>query len=300
MNVLPISCMTKPNLPYLTESGLDHFIDEALKEDIGAGDVSSISSVPEELESIAVLKIKDRGILAGVELAARIFQRFDPQLKLEIFIEDGMEVEPGQIAFHVSGKARSILSTERLVLNCMQRMSGIATYTHKLQSLIAHTGAKVMDTRKTSPNSRIIEKWAVTIGGGTNHRFALYDMVMLKDNHIDYAGGLRQALIHCRAYLNQHNLPLKVEVETRNLTELKEALETGLADVIMLDNYPIADMREAVKMAGGCVALEASGNIREDTIAEVAGTGVDFISIGALTHSYKSLDLSLKAVRITA
>jgi len=176
-------------------------------------------------------------------------------------------------------------------------MSGIATRTHQLQKMIAHTAAKVMDTRKTSPNSRIIEKWAVSIGGGINHRFALYDMVMLKDNHIDYAGGITNALSACRSYLKEHNLNLKVEVETRNLMELEEALASGMADVIMLDNYSTADMQEAVIRTGGRIPLEASGNIRENTIVEVAETGVDFISIGALTHSYKSLDLSLKAIR---
>ena len=286
------------HLPYLSESSLLHFIDEALREDIGSGDVSSISSVPEQLESRAILKIKDTGVLAGVELARMIFTRFDPGLKMDVKIQDGEEVQPGQVAFHVSGNARSILSTERLVLNCMQRMSGVATRTRSLQKLIAHTSAKVMDTRKTSPNSRIIEKWAVAIGGGKNHRFALYDMVMLKDNHIDYAGGLTQALQQCRQFLKEKNLDLKVEVETRNLTEFREALSTGMADVIMLDNYSLADMQVAVLIAGGRAVLEASGNIREETITAVAETGVDYISVGALTHSYKSLDLSLKAERI--
>ena len=287
------------HLPYLSESSLLHFIDEALREDIGSGDVSSISSVPERLESRAVLKIKDTGVLAGVELARMIFHRYDPGLNLEVIIQDGEEVQPGQVAFHVTGNARSILSTERLVLNCMQRMSGIATRTRALQKRIAHTNARVMDTRKTSPNSRIIEKWAVAIGGGKNHRFALYDMVMLKDNHIDYAGGLTKALQQCRYFLNQHKLDLKVEVETRNLVEFREALATGLADVIMLDNYSLADMKEAVRIAAGSAVLEASGNIREETIVGVAETGVDYISVGALTHSYKSLDLSLKAERVS-
>ena len=196
--------------PYLTHDRITHFIDEALKEDIGPGDFSSLSSVPEGKHSEAVLKIKDEGILAGVELAGMIFHRFDPGLELEIQMGDGDKIEPGQSAFHVKGSARSILSTERLVLNCMQRMSGIATRTRKLQDMISHTGARVMDTRKTSPNSRIIEKWAVSIGGGKNHRFALYDMVMLKDNHIDFAGGLSKALQQCRAYLKENNLNLLV------------------------------------------------------------------------------------------
>jgi len=284
-------------LPYLTNEKILHFIDEALKEDIGPGDYSSISSVPSDQISGAELKIKDSGVLAGVDLARQIFRRFDPELQMEIFIRDGEKISPGEIAFRVTGSARSILSTERLVLNCMQRMSGVATRTRQLQDMIAHTKAKVMDTRKTSPNSRIIEKWAVAIGGGKNHRFALYDMVMLKDNHIDFAGGITLALQQCREFLSAGGLNLKVEIETRNISELKEALASGLADVIMLDNYPAGEMRKAVEITAGKVLLEASGNIRENNIVEVAETGVDFISVGALTHSYKSLDLSLKAIK---
>jgi nicotinate-nucleotide pyrophosphorylase (carboxylating) len=289
--------MQNDSLPYLSDSALNHFIEEALQEDIGSGDVSSLSSVPAGMVSKAELKIKDSGILAGVELAKRIFSCFDPGLHMEIFIQDGSRVEPGQIAFSVEGSARSILSTERLVLNCMQRMSGVATRTRHLQEMISHTKARVLDTRKTSPNSRIIEKWAVAIGGGSNHRFALYDMVMLKDNHIDYAGGLTAALKACRQYLEENKLDLRVEVETRNLLEFREALSTEMADVIMLDNYPLDQMEEAVRIANGKVVLEACGNIREETIVKVAETGVDFISVGALTHSYRSLDLSLKAVK---
>ena len=289
--------MLNPDLPYLTQNALNHFIDEALREDIGSGDVSSLSSVPAGQISRAELKVKDSGILAGVELAGMIFSRLDPKLEMEIFLQDSSRISPGQIAFTVRGSAVSILSAERLVLNCMQRMSGVATRTRHLQDMISHTGARVLDTRKTSPNSRIIEKWAVAIGGGKNHRYALYDMVMLKDNHIDYAGGITAALKACRQYLNENQLTLKIEVETRNLTELKEALDSGLADVIMLDNYNPEDMQQAVKMTAGKVPLEASGNIREETIVAVAETGVDFISVGALTHSYKSLDLSLKAIK---
>lgn len=284
-------------LPYLKESALFHFIDEALKEDIGSGDVSSLSSVPAGLKSSAVLRVKDQGILAGVALAEMIFHRFDPELQIQNILPDGSKVEPGMEAFRVEGSARSILSTERLVLNCMQRMSGVATRTRRLQDMIAHTRTKVLDTRKTSPNSRIIEKWAVAIGGGSNHRFALYDMVMLKDNHIDYAGGITAALKACRQYLQEQQLPLKVEIETRNLEEFREALDSGLADIIMLDNYPLQQMAEAVALNEGRIPLEASGNIREETIVSVAETGVDFISVGALTHSYRSLDLSLKAVK---
>lgn len=289
--------MLNPELPYLTENALNHFIDEALREDIGSGDVSSLSSVPAGENSRAELRVKDSGILAGVELARMIFSRFDPGLEMMVFLEDGSRISPGQIAFSVQGSAVSILSTERLVLNCMQRMSGVATRTRHLQDMISHTGARLLDTRKTSPNSRIIEKWAVAIGGGKNHRYALYDMVMLKDNHIDYAGGITAALKACRKYLNENHLSLKIEVETRNLSELQEALDCGLADIIMLDNYSVKDMNAAVKLAEGKVPLEASGNIREETIVPVAETGVDYISVGALTHSYKSLDLSLKAVK---
>ena len=283
-------------LPYLTDSAIAHFISEALREDIGSGDVSALSSVPEAKRSSAELKIKDKGILAGMDLAQKIFTTFDLGLSFEPILKDGDPIEIGQIAFRVSGSARSILSTERLVLNCMQRMSGIATKTRHLQNLISHTKAKVLDTRKTNPNSRIIEKWAVAIGGGSNHRFALYDMVMLKDNHNDYAGGITPALQACRKYLKENNLNLKVEVETRNLAEVKEALDSGLADILMLDNFSLDQMREAVSLVNGKLPLEASGNINESTIAAVAETGVDYISVGALTHSYKSLDLSLKAV----
>jgi nicotinate-nucleotide pyrophosphorylase (carboxylating) len=289
--------MLNTDLPYLTENALNHFISEALREDIGSGDVSSLSSVPAGQISRAELKVKDSGILAGVQLAGMIFSRLDPELEMDIILEDGSRISPGQIAFTVRGSAVSILSAERLVLNCMQRMSGVATRTRHLQDMVSHTRARVLDTRKTSPNSRIIEKWAVAIGGGKNHRYALYDMVMLKDNHIDYAGGITAALKACHQYLKENHLSLKIEVETRNLDELKEALDSGLADVIMLDNYNLEDMRQAVKMTDGMVPLEASGNIREETIVAVAESGVDYISVGALTHSYKSLDLSLKAVK---
>ena len=283
--------------PYLTKTNLEQFISDAFREDIGPGDYSSLSSVPENVTSKAVLKIKDNGILAGVELAGLIFKHIDPSLQVEYFKKDGDKVTAGEVAFQVSGKARSILSAERLVLNCMQRMSGIATKTQEMVKLIAHTKAKLLDTRKTSPNSRIIEKWAVAIGGGTNHRFALYDMVMLKDNHIDYAGSITEALNNAVRYLNEHNLPLKIEVETRNLVEVVEALAHGKADIIMLDNFDLEDMQTAVETIEGRLPVEASGNVTEKTIVAIAETGVDFISVGALTHSYKCLDLSLKAVK---
>jgi nicotinate-nucleotide pyrophosphorylase (carboxylating) len=284
------------SLPYLSSERLHHFISEAFAEDIGPGDFSSLASVDEACTSSAILKVKSDGILAGIQLAEIIFKQLDPTLRFTAFLQDGASIKTGDVAFEVSGKARSILSGERLVLNCMQRMSGVATRTHSLQKMIAHTKARVLDTRKTSPNSRIIEKWAVAIGGGQNHRYALYDMVMLKDNHIDFAGGIEKALLATRKYLDQNNLNLRIEIETRNLDELEQVLSVGIADIIMLDNYSMENMQAAVKRVNGQVPLEASGNVTETTIVQIAETGVDFISIGALTHSYKCLDLSLKAL----
>lgn len=288
--------MSTDTLPYLTPERLHHFIREALAEDIGPGDYSSLSSVPAEGTSKALLHVKDAGVIAGIDLAKMIFQQIDPELVFEPILKDGDKVKVGDKAFWISGSARSILSAERLVLNCMQRMSGIASKTQGLKRLIAHTKAQLLDTRKTTPNSRIIEKWAVALGGGRNHRFALYDMIMLKDNHIDYAGGIPYALDSANKYLKDNQLTLKIEVETRNLTEVLQVLAHGGADIIMLDNFSTEDMRTAVEAINGRLPVEASGNINESTIAEVAETGVDFISVGALTHSYKSLDLSLKAV----
>ncbi|MDW8296741.1 MAG: carboxylating nicotinate-nucleotide diphosphorylase, partial [Raineya sp.] len=241
--------------------------------------------------------IKDEGILAGVELAKMIFKAVDNTLQVEILISDGSAVKKGDVGLYVTGKARSILQAERLVLNCMQRMSGIATYTNFLQQKIAHTKAKLLDTRKTTPNFRICEKWAVWIGGGRNHRFGLYDMIMLKDNHIDYAGGIRKAIEATHKYLKDKNLSLRIEVETRNLQEVQEVLEVGGVDVIMLDNMNLVDMRKAVEMIAGKYQTEASGGVTEETIVGIAECGVDFISVGALTHSVKSLDISLKAVK---
>lgn len=288
---------THPSLPYLTSENLHHFIDEAFREDIGPGDYSSLAVVPSDFQFKAELKVKASGVLAGVEMAKAVFHRLDPSLRLDVFMEDGAEVEPGQIAFCVEGKGQSILSGERLALNCMQRMSGIATLTRQMVSRISHTKACLLDTRKTTPNARLMEKWAVYIGGGKNHRFGLYDMVMLKDNHVDYCGGIAKALEEAKTFLQQNRLDLKIEIETRNLDEFRQALETGIADVIMVDNFSIQATKEAVAMADGRVLIEASGNIRMDTLVEVAETGVDFISVGALTHSYQSLDLSLKAVK---
>ncbi|ARS36977.1 carboxylating nicotinate-nucleotide diphosphorylase [Pontibacter actiniarum] len=280
---------------YLTENSISEFIARALAEDVGDGDHSSLAAIPADAQNQARLLVKGEGILAGVELAGYIFRAVDPALQLDVLLKDGTAITYGDVAFTVKGKAQSILTAERLVLNCMQRMSGIATYTHYLASLIEGTGAKLLDTRKTTPNFRIIEKWAVVIGGGQNHRFGLYDMVMLKDNHVDYAGGIREAITATQQYLQEKGKSLKIEVETRNLQEVQETLETGGIDRIMLDNMSTDMMREAVRMIGGKYETEASGGITEETIRAVAECGVDFISVGALTHSNRSIDLSLKA-----
>ena len=271
-------------------------VDRCLSEDIGEGDHTSLSTIPETGTGKARLLVKDQGVLAGVDLAEIIFHRFDPNLKFERLIEDGTKVSPGEIAFHVEGSSRSILSTERLVLNFMQRMSGIATKTDQLASLIAHTKTKLLDTRKTTPGIRLMEKWAVQIGGGMNHRFALYDMIMIKDNHVDYAGGIKEAIESCRRYLTYKQLNLKVEIEVRNNDELQQVLNCGGVDRIMLDNYSPSDLAEALKLIdSNLYETEASGGIDESTIVAYAETGVNYISSGAITHSYKSLDLSLKA-----
>lgn len=280
--------------PYLTEEALVTFIGSAFREDVGEGDHSSLGSVAENATSKARLLVKSDGMLAGVALAEMIFSFYDPDLVVTNLLKDGDLIRKGDIAFTVEGRSRSILSCERLVLNCMQRMSGIATYTHRLSKLIEGSKARLMDTRKTTPNFRLAEKWAVLIGGGLNHRFALYDMVMLKDNHTDMAGGVRKAIENTQRYLKDKGKKLRIEVETRNLAEVKEAIDVGGIDVIMLDNMSFEDMRAAVRLIGGKFQTEASGGITEETIAEVAACGVDFISVGALTHSVKSLDLSLK------
>lgn len=284
----------RPN--YANDQALDQLIRNALSEDIGDGDHSSLAAVPTETIGKAQLIIKDEGILAGIELAQIIFAKVDKKLQVEIKIKDGEKVQKGDIGLIVEGKAQSILKAERLVLNCMQRMSGIATFTHKLKQKISHTKAQLLDTRKTTPNFRICEKWAVWIGGGKNHRFGLFDMIMLKDNHIDYAGGIRQAVETTKRYLKEHNKNLRIEVETRNLREVEEALEVGGIDIIMLDNMDLTTMREAVALIGDQAQIEASGGVTEETITAIAQCGVDFISVGALTHSVRSLDISLKAM----
>lgn len=280
---------------YVTENALEAFIAAALKEDVGDGDHSTMASIPDKAMSRARLLVKDSGVLAGVDLALKIFHHVDPSLKTEVSLQDGAVIKPGDIAFTVSGSSRSILTAERLVLNCMQRMSGIATKTRSLVELVKGTRCQLLDTRKTTPNFRLAEKWAVLIGGGSNHRFGLYDMIMLKDNHIDMAGGIKAAIQRTNDYLRATHKGLKIEIETRTLADVEEVLRVGNVDIIMLDNMDATTMKEAVKSINGKYKVEASGGITEDTIKTVAECGVDFISVGALTHSVKSLDLSLKA-----
>lgn len=274
---------------------LNDIIERALIEDIGDGDHSSLACVPENAIGKATLFIKDDGIIAGIDLAHKIFKKYDPTLQIESFIVDGSPVKNGDIAFQVIGSSRSILATERLVLNFMQRMSGIATQTNKIVSLLEGTPTKLLDTRKTTPGIRYMEKWAVRIGGGNNHRFALYDMIMLKDNHIDYAGGIEPAIQRTHSYLKETGKKLKIEIEVRDFIELKKVLEIGGVDRIMLDNFTPAELKEALLLIPDKYETEASGGISIENIREYAETGVDFISVGALTHSFKSLDMSLKA-----
>ncbi len=282
-------------LDYLQPKDIRAFIKSALKEDVGSGDHSSMGSISEDATSQARLLIKDHGMIAGLEMTDHIFNTVSRGLKVNFEKKDGDMVEVGQIGLTVSGNARQILLAERLVLNCLQRMSGIATYTHFLNQLIKGTKAKLLDTRKTTPNFRLAEKWAVAIGGGVNHRFGLFDMIILKDNHLDYAGGVKKAILQTIQYLEENNLPLKIELEVRTMNELRQAIETGRIHRIMLDNMLPSDIRQAIRMIGGQFEVEASGGITEKNIQEIAETGVDYISVGALTHSYKSLDMSLKA-----
>ena len=286
--------MNRPS--YVTDKALKEFIKSALEEDIQDGDHSTLSTIPKDLQQKAKLLVKENCILAGVELAEIIFKTFDKNLKVEVFIKDGETAKVGDIAFYVEGSARSILSTERLVLNCMQRMSGIATMTHDWDSRLVGTKTKLLDTRKTTPTFRICEKWAVAIGGGTNHRYGLYDMIMLKDNHIDYNGSITNAVKMAKDYVKKLKKPLRIEVETRNLAEVEEAIKSG-ADRIMLDNMDVPTMKKAVALIKGKAESEASGGITREMLKDVASTGVDFISAGALTHSAENIDLSLKAVK---
>ncbi|MGV4414939.1 carboxylating nicotinate-nucleotide diphosphorylase [Chryseobacterium sp. T1] len=286
--------MKKPS--YVTDKALKTFIKTAIEEDVHTGDHSTLATIPKNLEQKAKLLVKENCILAGVDMAKEIFNFIDKDLKLEVFIKDGEQAQVGDVAFHVTGKAQSILSAERLVLNCMQRMSGIATLTHEWDQRLVGTKTKLLDTRKTTPNFRICEKWAVAIGGGTNHRYGLYDMIMLKDNHIDYNGSITNAVKMAKDYIEKNKLSLKIEVETRNLDEVEEAIKAQV-DRIMLDNMNIASMTEAVKMINGQCETEASGGITRDQLKDVAKTGVTYISAGALTHSANNIDLSLKALK---
>ncbi len=286
--------MKRPD--YVTDERLKHFISEAFKEDIGDGDHSTLGSVPADLQDDAQLLVKEDCVLAGIELAVEIFHYFDKNLQIEILMNDGDSAKIGDVAFRVKGSARSILTSERLVLNCMQRMSGIATLAKEMVEKVEGTNVKILDTRKTTPNFRMCEKWAVAIGGAQNHRYGLYDMVMLKDNHNDYAGGIKKSVDSVKKYLNEIGKDLKIEVETRNLDEVKEVLATNSVDVIMLDNMSYDQMKEAVQLIDGRCQTEASGGITLETIRKVAETGVDFISSGAIIHSAPNKDLSLKAI----
>lgn len=280
----------------MDKENIHQFIQNALSEDVGDGDHTSLATIEAGTQGKAKLLVKDTGILAGVELAEEIFREVDPSLKLNIFLRDGAEVKPKDIAFEVEGDAQSILKAERLVLNCMQRMSGIATRTHDIVKLLEGTNSKVLDTRKTTPGLRYLEKWAVRIGGGVNHRIGLYDMILIKDNHVDYSGGIRQAIENANNYLQKTGRKLAIEIEVRNLDELEQVLQTGNVNRIMLDNFNFDDLRQAVSVIKGQYVTEASGGITIDNIRDYADCGVDYISVGALTHSVKSLDLSLKAV----
>ena len=273
----------------------DRLIDLAFAEDIGDGDHTTLCCIPEDAVGKSHLLIKEDGILAGVEVAKRVFARFDDTLKVEVFMDDGSEVKKGDIAMLVTVKTRSLLQTERLMLNIMQRMSGIATTTRKYVDLLKGTNTKVLDTRKTTPGMRMLEKQAVKIGGGVNHRIGLFDMILLKDNHVDFAGGIRNAIDKCHKYLDEKSLNLKIEIEVRNFDELGQVLERGGVDRIMLDNFTVADTKKAVDMIAGKYETESSGGITFDTIRQYAECGVDFVSVGALTHSVKCLDMSFKA-----
>jgi len=276
------------------QKDLDAFIDRAFKEDIGERDHTSFACIPAKIKAEGRLLVKDDGIIAGIEVAKRIFKKLDKKITVDTFFSDGDEVRKGDIAFIVDGNARTLHTGERLVLNVMQRMSGIATMAHQLTQLCEGTKAKVLDTRKTTPGMRLLEKWAVSIGGATNHRWGLYDMILIKDNHVHCSGGIKNAIKNAQAYLKKENKKLDIEIEVGNFDELKDVLEIGGVQMILLDNFTPANISKAVKIINGKFKTEASGGITEDNIRKYALTGVDFISSGALTHSVKSLDLSLK------
>ena len=277
------------------EELVDKLIDLAFAEDIGDGDHTTLCCIPEDAMGRSHLLIKEDGVLAGVEVAKEVFRRVDPELKVEVLMEDGTRVKKGDIAMIVSGRVRSLLQTERLMLNIMQRMSGIATTTSRYVERLKGTKTRVLDTRKTTPGLRMLEKAAVKIGGGCNHRIGLFDMILLKDNHVDFAGGISNAINRCHEYLEKNNLKLKIEIEVRNFDELQQALDCGGIDRIMLDNFTPADTKKAVDIIAGRYETESSGGITFDTLRDYAECGVDFISVGALTHSVKGLDMSFKA-----
>lgn len=274
---------------------INNLIDLAFAEDVGEGDHTTLCSIPVDAMGKATLIIKEAGILAGVEIGVKVFHTLDPQLKIEVLIKDGSKVSVGDVVFTVEGKVQSILQAERTMLNIMQRMSGIATETNKYVESIAGTKAKVLDTRKTTPGMRILEKQAVKLGGGENHRIGLFDMILLKDNHIDFAGGIENAITGAKKYLNENNKSLKIEIEVRDFEELNEVLCVGGVDRIMLDNFTPENTKKAVELVNNRFELESSGNITSNTIRSYAETGVDYISVGALTHSVKGLDMSLLA-----
>lgn len=275
---------------------IDELITLAFAEDIGDGDHTTLCCIPSTEMGKSQLIIKESGVLAGVEMAQHIFKHFDPDMRMDIFICDGAEVKKGDIAFTVEGRVQSLLQTERLVLNVMQRMSGIATTTRRYVKALEGTKTRVLDTRKTTPGMRMLEKEAVRIGGGVNHRIGLFDMILLKDNHVDFAGGIEQAITRAQSYLKEKRKKLKIEIEVRNFKELDEVMKVGGVDRIMLDNFSPSDTREAVRRIGGRYETESSGGITFDTLRDYAECGVDYISVGALTHSIQSLDMSLKAV----
>jgi nicotinate-nucleotide pyrophosphorylase (carboxylating) len=281
---------------FSSEKLIDELIKLAFAEDIGDGDHTTLSTIPESAKGKVQLIVKEEGVLAGVEIAEKIFHTFDSDLKITVFIRDGVEVKYGDIAFTVEGKVRSLLQTERLVLNVMQRMSGIATTTRKYVKKLEGLKTRVLDTRKTTPGMRLLEKEAVRIGGGVNHRIGLFDMILLKDNHVDFAGGIANAINRAKSYSKEKGKNLAIEIEVRNFDELNEALKIGGIDRIMLDNFNIENTRKAVEIVNGRYELESSGGITFDTLRLYAETGVDYISVGALTHSVKSLDMSLKSV----
>ena len=277
------------------EQLIDELIDLAFAEDIGDGDHTTLCCIPDTAMGKSRLLIKEPGILAGVEIARKIFHRFDPDLKMTVYIEDGTAVKPGDVAFVVEGRLQSLLQTERLMLNVMQRMSGIATMTHRYVKKLEGLHTRILDTRKTTPGMRMLEKEAVKIGGGVNHRIGLFDMILLKDNHVDFAGGIEQAITRAQNYLKEKGKSLKIEIEVRNFDELEQAMKVGGIDRIMLDNFNIENTKEAVRRINGRFEVESSGGITFDTLRDYAECGVDFISVGALTHSVKSLDMSFKA-----